>query len=419
MKAHSKRLHLYQAYGIELEYMIVDRDTLAVKPIADQLLADAAGKQTDTYTHGMVTWSNELVLHVIELKCTEPVSDLVALNRAFHENILLINHLLEKYNARLLGSAAHPWMNPETDTYLWPHGNADIYQTYDRIFGCKGHGWSNLQSTHLNLPFYDDEEFAPLHAAARVLLPLLPALSASSPILDGHFTGYQDKRMSYYKMNQHRIPSITGKVIPERAFSKREYGKLIYEKIAEDLVAYDTERLLDPVWVNSRGIIARFDRGSIEIRILDIQENPGADLAIIALIIHVLKLMTDGKLAPLHDLMAWEKEPLYDLLNEVIKKGQDTLIKDEAYLRMFGCTQSSLPITALWQLLIDQVQAVYPTEIAPWLPTLDKIMSQGTLSKRILSMVDGEYSQDNLRLLCRELSENLEENKMLSVCETV
>lgn len=32
------RLHLFQAYGVELEYMIVDSDTLNVRPIADELL---------------------------------------------------------------------------------------------------------------------------------------------------------------------------------------------------------------------------------------------------------------------------------------------------------------------------------------------------------------------------------------------
>ncbi|WP_262710362.1 hypothetical protein [Mangrovivirga cuniculi] len=31
------RLRLFQAFGIELEYMIVNRDTLEVMPIADKL----------------------------------------------------------------------------------------------------------------------------------------------------------------------------------------------------------------------------------------------------------------------------------------------------------------------------------------------------------------------------------------------
>ena len=36
-------LHLFEGYGIELEYMIVDRESLAVRPIADRVLEAAAG----------------------------------------------------------------------------------------------------------------------------------------------------------------------------------------------------------------------------------------------------------------------------------------------------------------------------------------------------------------------------------------
>ena len=38
------RLHLFQAYGIELEYMIVDADTLNIRPISDKILIDQNGK---------------------------------------------------------------------------------------------------------------------------------------------------------------------------------------------------------------------------------------------------------------------------------------------------------------------------------------------------------------------------------------
>ena len=60
---------------------------------------------------------------------------------------------------------------------------------------------------------------------------------------------------------------------------------------------------MDPVWVNSRGATARFDRGTIEIRLLDIQECPAADLAIITLIIQVLKWLVSEEGIKLHDQM--------------------------------------------------------------------------------------------------------------------
>ena len=64
------RYHLFQGFGVELEYMIVDRDTLAVKPIADEVFKHELGLYGSDFENGIVTWSNELVLHVMELKST-------------------------------------------------------------------------------------------------------------------------------------------------------------------------------------------------------------------------------------------------------------------------------------------------------------------------------------------------------------
>ena len=119
-------------------------------------------------------------------------------------------------------TAMHPWMDPN-DVELWPHGTRVIYDTFDRIFSCKGHGWANLQSLQINLPFAGDEEFARLHAAIRFLLPILPGLAASSPIIDGERNGILDNRLVVYRSNCARIPSVTGEVVPEPIGSIGEY----------------------------------------------------------------------------------------------------------------------------------------------------------------------------------------------------
>ncbi len=61
------RLHLFQAFGIELEYMLVDKTALTVKPITDELLKHELGEYASDFENGLVTWSNELVLHVISM----------------------------------------------------------------------------------------------------------------------------------------------------------------------------------------------------------------------------------------------------------------------------------------------------------------------------------------------------------------
>jgi carboxylate-amine ligase len=409
-----QRLHLFQGYGVELEYMIVDKETLNVRPLAADLLTKAIGSLEDDFINGEITWSNELVMHVIELKSTLPVTDMVKFSTHFKNNILMANNILDELNAMLMPTAAHPWMNPQTDTVLWPYGSKEIYETYNKIFNCQGHGWSNLQSSHLNLPFYDDEEFARLHAAVRLVLPILPALAASSPVLEGKFSKFYDKRLSYYEKNQMRIPSITGKVIPEKLFSRRSYQKFIFDKIKTDLQKHDTLGIMDPVWVNSRGATARFDRGTIEIRLLDIQECPAADLAIIALVVHTLKWLVAEEGIKLHEQMEFGVEPLYKIFNATIRDAEETIINDPKFLSIFKIEKSELKAGELWKEIHSIVKGKYPDEMVPWENYLKNIFEQGTLARRIMNIAGNEPTLETLKLVYKELSDCLQENEMFN-----
>jgi gamma-glutamyl:cysteine ligase YbdK (ATP-grasp superfamily) len=203
-------LKLFDGIGIELEYMIVDTESLSVRPIADELLKSVGGGYDLQVELGAIAWSNELALHVIEMKCNGPVPTLSGLAAQFQEHVGRMRELLRPLSGRLLPTAMHPWMDPDRELRLWPHENDVIYQTFDRIFDCRGHGWSNLQSMHINLPFSNDEEFGRLHAAMRMILPLLPALAASSPLVEGKLTGLMDTRVDVYRTNARRIPRAVG-----------------------------------------------------------------------------------------------------------------------------------------------------------------------------------------------------------------
>ena len=59
--------------------------------------------------------------------------------------------------------------------------------------------------------------------------------------------------------------------------------RLFLNLLKKPLNHYDTKKILDHHFLNSRGAIARFDRNAIEIRLVDIQECPKADIAICVL----------------------------------------------------------------------------------------------------------------------------------------
>ena len=412
MMQQPPRIHLFQGYGIELEYMLVDRDTLKVKPITDELIKHETGAYQSDFENGMVTWSNELVLHVVELKSTRPENNFNGLENAFAENVRRINAILASSNTMLMPTAAHPFMDPMTETKIWPHENNEVYNIYNKIFDCRGHGWSNLQSTHLNLPFYDDEEFAKLHAAVRLVLPLLPALCASSPVLDGKLTGMMDTRLKYYKTNQAKMPSITGKVIPEAVFSKRNYLNTIYERIKSDIAPYDPEHVLNPIWVNSRGAIPRFDRGSIEIRVMDIQECPSADMAILALVIETVKALVNGKFIDFESQMKWKTDFLAQLLDKASEKAGHMVIDDSEYLNAFGFEGKIATGVELWGHIAGRLVRSGNVAVASARPEIDIILEQGTLSQRIERALGSDVSNENISRVYRRLCDCLAQNRM-------
>ncbi|MBZ9629867.1 glutamate--cysteine ligase [Salegentibacter sp. LM13S] len=401
------KYHLFEVFGIELEYMLVDASSFKVNPIVDQLFISKNGDITSDIENGEIEWSNELVAHVVELKTNGPTGDVEHLDLLFAENVKEINQLLKEKNTLLLPSAAHPLMIPATETQLWKHSSSKIYALYNRIFDCSGHGWSNVQSMHINLPFFDDNEFDKLHAAVRLLLPIIPALSASSPIFEGKNTGFKDARMQVYKTNQKEIPEMTGKVIPEQVFSKDDYYKTIFEPINKKIKPHDTENILDHHFLNSRGAIARFDRNAIEIRVIDVQECPKADMAIAILIIECLKLLVSEELISIGKQKKWHENELFEIFDAVIKDAENTKINNKEYLKIFGLSQT-IEIKEIWRILFSKVKRNIAEKHQE---SIKFLLNNGSLSTRILKAVGNDFSNENIQKTYFKLADCLEENK--------
>ncbi|QCR21898.1 glutamate-cysteine ligase family protein [Pontibacter sp. SGAir0037] len=411
MSKRPQVLHLFEGYGVEMEYMIVREDTLQVYPIADKLIYDEVGAYLSDVEFGEIAWSNELVLHVIELKTQGPVPSLAGLHAKFQEHVQQINQKLQKYQARLLPTAAHPLMNPYTETQLWPHEHNAIYEAYNSIFDCRGHGWSNLQSTHLNLPFGNDAEFEKLHAAIRMVLPLIPAISASSPVLEAKVTGFNDTRLEVYRLNQQKIPVITGQVIPELAFSKSAYEEMILQPMYQAVAPYDVAGVLQEEFLNSRGAIARFERNTIEIRIIDIQESPIADITVLQAVVGVIKALALETWVSLEELKQWPEEKLAGIFRQVIQNGQQVILQDEAFLQSFGYKKAaSCSVRELWTHLVQETAIL---EEQPALAhTMNIILTRGNLSKRILTALGEDPSEIQIKEIYGRLADCLQNGKI-------
>lgn len=401
-------LHLFEATGVELEYMIVDRESLSVRPLADRVLGAVGGTGEVEVELGPMAWSNELALHVVEIKTNGPVAELSGAAERFLDSVRRIDAILESHGARLMPTGMHPWMDPEDELHLWPHEAGPIYRTFHRIFDCTGHGWANLQSMHVNLPFCGDEELGRLHAAIRMLLPVLPGLAASSPFADGRATGYLDSRMEYYRHNADRVPSVAGAIVPERVYSRQEYEDRILGRIYREMEGLDPDGILRHEWVNARGAIARFDRGAIEIRVIDLQETPRADLAVCALTVAAVRAVAEGRLGDPDGIRDWPEERLAEIFRRCLVSGDRTRIAEEDYVRALDLPADVATAGELWRAVRERVGELPPEAEEP----LAVILERGCLARRILEATGPEPDRGRLHEVYRELSDCLVQDRV-------
>lgn len=322
-----------------------------------------------------------------------------------------MNALLARHSACLLPGGMHPWMNPATQTRVWPHDNAAIYRAYDRIFDCRGHGWANLQSAHVNLPFAGDEEFARLHAAVRLILPILPALAASSPYADGRADGMLDYRMEAYRRNADAVPELNGEIVPEPVASRADYEARILAPMYRAVAPHDPDGVLQHEWLNARGAIARFDRSAIEIRVLDTQECPQVDVAFAALTMDLAQSLCETVCFRPDVRTQLPTRLLAGIFIAATHEAERARITSEDYLAAFGMQRRDCEAGALWQFIAERLDRANSAHASLWRPNVEYVLTRGSLARRLLRAVGPRPSRAALHELYTALAKALEQGK--------
>lgn len=277
-----RRYRLFEVVGLELEYPLVDAELRAVARV-EELFRRLAGRPTSEVDLGPVQLSNELAAHVLEIKNGRPLATLTEVERRLAEGLARVHEVLDEMGCGLLPGGMHPFMKPE-EGELWRRSGRRIYETYARVFDIRRHGWMNVQSCHVNLPFGSADELPGLHNVLTCLLPYLPALTAASPIVEGRRGDSLDMRLVHYRSNQHEIPEITGDVVPGYMSTPGAYRREVLGAIYRRLDAIEGTGPIRHEFVNSRGVIPKFARSSLEMRTLDAQECPRMDVAMAAFV---------------------------------------------------------------------------------------------------------------------------------------
>lgn len=403
-------LHAFEGCGIEIEYALVDSTTLDIAPLADAVLQRASGSEqpVNDYSRGALGWSNELVLHVLELKNLVPDADLAGLARRFQDEVASMNHALQAHAARLMPGGMHPWMNPQRDTRLWLHDHAHVYATYDRIFGCRSHGWANLQATHINLPYAGNDEFARLHAILRIIVPILPALTAASPYTEGRASGRLDQRMEAYRRNAEAVPEMNGEIVPDIVASPDDYQRRILQPLYRAIAPHDPEGVLQYDWLNARGVIPRFERSALEIRVLDTQECPYMDMAYAALVMDLAQSLWEREFARVTPEAQLPTRVLAEVFLRCVAEAEKAQIESRELLQCFGLRRGACPAAALWEHIAERLDRENSPRTGVWRRALEFSLLRGPLARRLLRAVGPRPSHGALHELYAALCDALE-----------
>jgi gamma-glutamyl:cysteine ligase YbdK (ATP-grasp superfamily) len=254
-------------------------------PESDLVLGELAGRGASEASLGPATLTKELQKTVIELLPARPAETVTEL-----EGMLVsgLSEFYRRFSGRylLMGLGMHPTLRL-SDTAVWDQGEGEYYEAYDRIFGLERHGWLNIQSVQLNVSYEDETSMVRNFNGLRSLIPYLVAVSAASPFLEGRFSGAMDSRLLSYRENQEQIPLICNRIVPERLDSFRTYRDWL-SGMYRELRARGGSVLCEE-WVASFGVIVRFSRPCVELKVMDEQECLRSDMALVAFIKALLK----------------------------------------------------------------------------------------------------------------------------------
>jgi carboxylate-amine ligase len=255
--------------GIEEEFSILDAGTLDLTPryeglkqaaMADPVLAEAV--------------AGELISSEIEI-ISGAGADLQDALKRQHERRGLLFALAAAHDVRLGATGTHPWADyreqPIIDT-----------EHYHRVEdGLKYVAWrNNTFSLHVHVGVRDIDRAVRVCDRLRPVLPMLLAISANSPYLDGRDSGLHSARTQSFTKSFPRcgVPDAFG-------------GWQAYREYIEFLLRTNSIIEFTQVWWSVR---PHFSFGTVEVRICDAQSSaPEADALASLLVACIAQAMRD------------------------------------------------------------------------------------------------------------------------------
>jgi carboxylate-amine ligase len=246
--------------GLEEEFALLDPERLDLVPRYEELRAAA---DRDPVLAESV--SGELIASEIEIRSGrgETFAAAVAAQRERRRRLFA---LAAEQGLALGSTGTHPWSDYRRQMII----DTEHYRRVEQ--GLKYVAWrNNTFSLHVHVGIRGGDRAVAVCDRLRPVLPLLLALSASSPFLDGRDSGLHSARSQTFTRSFPRCG------IPEAFGSWDEYARYIEFLVRTRSIVEYTQ-----VWWSVR---PHFAFGTVEVRICDAQVTAGESEALAALIV--------------------------------------------------------------------------------------------------------------------------------------
>ncbi|MCY4482282.1 MAG: carboxylate-amine ligase [Spirochaetaceae bacterium] len=244
-------------FGLEEEFFLVDPDSRDLIADPDPALFDAC--ERDSGAHKVV---HELLRTQIETN-TRVCTSVADLRQAQIETRSLVINTAAQFGAAVIASSTHPFAH-------WQAQAVTPKERYDRFAVTFQEVVRRylVGGMHIHAGFGDAESRIRVMTALRRYLPIMHALSTSSPFNGGRETGFKSFRLTV-------IASMPRTNLPQPFRTRAEYDRLVSDYQSMDFIGDGTE-----LWWDIRPAV-RFP--TIEVRICDICPRMEDTLSLAAL----------------------------------------------------------------------------------------------------------------------------------------
>jgi carboxylate-amine ligase len=246
--------------GVEEEFAIVHPDTLDLLPCFERMRAAAAGDEVLA-----PSIAGELIKSEIEIisGAGADLHDALARQRERRRRLFA---LAEAEGVALGATGTHPWADYREQALI----DTEHYRRVEE--GLKYVAWrNNTFSVHVHLGVRDIDRAVRVCDRLRPVLPLLLAISANSPFLDGRDSGLHSARTQSFTKSFPRCG------VPDAFGGWRAYRDYIELLLQTNSIVEFTQ-----VWWSVR---PHFSFGTVEVRICDAQATAQESDALAALMV--------------------------------------------------------------------------------------------------------------------------------------